>query len=505
MSTLIVGARIHTQEPNVSSILFDSDGITWLGTTHEAADVAADVRIDAHGMFLAPGFVDAHVHATNTGLAIIGLDLVPVTSSEELLDRVRRAAREFPGEPVIGHGWDETRWALPGLPTRAEIDAAAGGGVVYLSRIDVHSALVSTALVEAVPAIAGRPGFDPMSAQVSRQAHGDVRRVALGGIGPATRDRAQRAFLERASTNGIVAVHEMAGPTISGDDDARALLALAAESGPQVALYWGELASTGGIDRARSLGAVGAGGDLFVDGALGSRTAALHDPYTDDPGTCGALYIEHDEIVDHVVRCTAADVQAGFHVIGDRACDTVSSAFAAAHSVSDRDRFHRLRHRIEHAEMVSDTTLARLTQLGITLSMQPLFDGLWSAPGGMYEQRLGRARAHGMNRWGSAVSAGAHVAFSSDCPVTDMSPWLQIHAATHHHDPHERLTLDQAIIAYTRAGWMAVGDDQSGSIGTGMPAHLALWDAYPDENAPAPTCLSTWVGGHRTYTHASLR
>lgn len=505
MSTLVVGARIHSVGSQTTAILFDSRGITWLGSSEDAQDLAADERIDARGMFLTPGFVDAHVHATNTGLTIIGLDLGRVTSAPELLDRIRRARAEHPGEPIIGHGWDETRWTDPCVPTRTEFDAAAAGGVVYLSRIDVHSALVSTALLDAVPGIGNRAGFDAMSAQVSRQAHGDVRRVALGGIGPIVRERAQHAFLDRASRNGIVAVHEMAGPTISGEADALALTDLATGPGPRVVLYWGELASAGGIDRARSLGAIGAGGDLFVDGAIGSRTAALHEPYTDSPDTNGALYIEHDEIVDHVVQCTAANVQAGFHVIGDRACDTVSSAFAAAQSVSDADRFRRLRHRIEHAEMVSDTTLARLTRLGITLSMQPLFDGLWAGPGGMYEQRLGPTRAHGMNRWGSATRAGAHVAFSSDCPVTDMSPWLQIHAATHHHDPKERLTVDQAIAAYTRAGWLAAGDDHSGMIRTGMPAHLALWESVPDEAAPAPTCVSTWVGGERTYAHASMQ
>jgi predicted amidohydrolase YtcJ len=498
MSTLIVGARIHGAESRNTSILFDPSGIQWVGSDDAARGVDSKVLIDGHGMVLTPGFVDAHVHATNTGLMMIGLDLTDTTSAHDLLARVGHAASRHPGEPILGHGWDETRWLVRDLPTPVELDAAAAGHLAYLSRVDVHSALVSRALIAAEPDIQRLIGFTSGSALVSQHAHGAARRTALGSITPGLRNRAQRTFLDEASRRGIVAVHEMAGPTISGESDARELLRVASDQpGPQVFLYWGELASAGGIDRARGLGAVGAGGDLFLDGALGSRTAALHEPYTDDPRNRGALYVEFEDMVDHVVQCTFAGVQAGFHVIGDRACDLATEAFRMGAEQTGITEMRRLRHRLEHAEMVNQGSLATLTELGVALSMQPLFDGLWSSPGGMYEQRLGRERARTMNRWGSALRGGATVAFSSDCPVTAMSPWAQVRAAMQHHDPDERISEDDAVDAHSRAGWWAIGDDVAGVIKPSRPAHLALWergDAHHD-----PTCVATWVNGVCSY------
>lgn len=498
MNTLIVGAQIHGGESRHTSVLFDPSGIQWVGTDDAARGVNARVRINGHGMVLTPGFVDAHVHATNTGLMMIGLDLTDTTSAHDLLTRVRRSALRHPDEPILGHGWDETRWGARDLPTPEDLDAAAAGHLVYLSRVDGHSALVSRTLIAAEPDIQRLIGFTAGSALVSQHAHGEASRTALGSITPGLRNRAQRTFLDEASRRGIVAVHEMAGPTISGESDARELLQEAANlPGPRVFLYWGELASTGGIDRARGLGAVGAGGDLFLDGALGSRTAALHDPYSDDPGNRGALYVDFDSVVDHIVQCTHAGVQAGFHVIGDRACDLVTEAFMMGAEQTGIAEIRRLRHRLEHAEMVNEGSLATLTELGVALSMQPLFDGLWSSAGGMYEQRLGRERARTMNRWGSALRAGATVAFSSDCPVTAMSPWSQVRAAMQHHDPDERISEDAAVDAHSRAGWWAIGDDAAGVIAPGRPAHLALWD--PLDGDPDPACVATWVDGVCSY------
>lgn len=503
MSTLIVGARIHGADPRDTSILFAPSGILWIGTELDARDIDAGVRIDARGMVLTPGFVDAHVHATNTGLMMTGLDLTRTTSAHELLGRVATAAAEHPGEPILGHGWDETRWSTPDVPTLTELDRAGCGQPVYLSRVDVHSALVSSALLAQEPDIGTLSGYTRDSALVSQHAHGAARQRALGSITPGLRRRAQRAFLEQASRRGIVAVHEMAGPTISGESDARELLSVATDQpGPQVFLYWGELASRGGIERARELGAVGVGGDLFLDGALGSRTAALHEPYCDDPTTSGALYVTFDEVLDHIAVCTENGIQAGFHVIGDRACDLVAEAFRVCAKRADVTSMRRLRHRLEHAEMLSDASLRTLAELGVVLSMQPLFDGLWAGSGGMYEQRVGTERARGMNRWRSALERGSTVAFSSDCPVTEMSPWAQVHAAMQHHDPAERLGEGAAVDAHSRAGWWAVGDDSAGVIAPGRPAHVALWGETDAEGIP--DCLATWVSGDVSYIQEGI-
>ncbi len=264
---------------------------------------------------------------------------------------------------------------------------------MYLSRVDVHSAVVSTALVVRAPDVRGLPGWDAVG-PLSRQAHHAVREAILGTVGREQREAAQRAMRDRAAALGVVAIHEMAGPTISSEDDLAGLLALAGvEPGPLATGYWGELARDGGIERAQALGAIGVGGDLFMDGALGSRTACLCDPYADAPGTTGAAYLDADEVAEHVVAATRAGLQAGFHVIGDAASQTVVDGLTAAESALGAAGLRAGQHRLEHAELLSTEHIATLARLGVSASMQPMFDGLWGGPGGMYEQRLGADRA----------------------------------------------------------------------------------------------------------------
>ena len=218
------------------------------------------------------------------------------------------------------------------------------------------------------------------------------------------RRAAQRATRARAAALGIACMHEMAGPDISGEDDVRTLLDLAAaEAGPQVVAYWGEL---GGVDTARSLGARGAAGDLFVDGAIGSRTALLRTPYADDPTTSGAAYVTADAVAEHLVACTRAGLQGGFHVIGDAAADTVVAGLLAAEGVLGADRIRASRHRLEHVELVDADQIAVLARLGVFASMQPVFDALWGGGEGMYATRLGASRASTMNRFADLAGAG---------------------------------------------------------------------------------------------------
>ncbi|MGY9024137.1 MAG: amidohydrolase family protein, partial [Candidatus Nanopelagicales bacterium] len=145
--------------------------------------------------------------------------------------------------------------------------------------------------------------------------------------------------------------------------------------------------------------------------------------------------------------------------------------------------FHSLRHRLEHAEMLSKSGVKELGKLGMTASMQPLFDAWWGNPGGMYESRLG-TRAHQMNRWGSLQADGAAVCFSSDSPVTPNTPWTAVHAAMYHQNPQERISADAAFAAHSRSGWRALGAhfDSHGVIEVGAPAHLAIWHVQEFED-----------------------
>ena len=500
---LLWNATIHApSSPFATAMLIEGDTIAWLGedaAAHLHRD-SADVVIDAHGALVTPGFVDAHVHATSTGLALTGLDLSQTRSLADALDAIAHAAAGLPsGEVLIGHGWDETTWAEGRPPTRAEVDRASGSAPAYLSRIDVHSALASTALLDAVPGVAAADGFSA-DGPLARDAHHLVRVHALGSISAGQRERLQRAMRAHAASLGIVAVHEMAGPAISSEADLAALLALAeAEPGPLVTGYWGQLARDGGIDAASRVGAIGVGGDLFVDGALGSRTACLHEPYLDADGT-GAEYLDVDAIAAHIAAATDAGLQAGFHVIGDRACAAVTAAFRQVAVTHGTAAVRAAGHRIEHAEMLADDDIATLAELGVTASMQPMFDALWGGPSGMYEQRLGTTRAHAMNRLADLATAGVLVAFGSDAPVTELGPWAAVRAAVFHHQPAQRMTARAAFGAHTRAGWRAIGRPEAGVIAPGAPAHLAIWDA-PEQAVQVPDSrIASWSTDPRSGT-----
>ena len=463
----VLGSAVHT------AVLIEDDRIAWVG--HSPEDVSAECIVELDGAVIAPGFVDAHVHTTSTGLTLIGLDLTAADNLPQTLDLIASAAARGPG-PLIGHGWDETRWPQSRPPTRTQIDRAVGGRIAYLSRIDVHSALASSALVDLVPGISGMDGFSP-DGPLTRAAHHAVREVAQEQVARGRRAEAQRAARAHAASLGIVAMQEMAGPVISSPDDLADLLDLArAEPGPLVHGYWGELAQDGGIERARQLGAIGVAGDLFIDGSIGSRTAGLRACYADAPDTDGTQYLTADAVEEHVHRASLAGMQAGFHVIGDAATDTVVSAIARVAQRIGTDEFRAQRHRLEHAEMLDDRHLTVLARLGVTASMQPLFDALWGAPGGMYERRLGRARMEGMNRFASILGAGMPLAFGSDQPVTPLGPWAALDAAVAHHRVEERIPREAAFIAHTVAGWRAVGCDDAGMITPGARAHVVVWD-----------------------------
>lgn len=500
---LLHGGTIYSPvSPFATAMLIDGDRIAWLGedSAAQAHRDSAHRTIDLRGALVTPGFVDAHVHATSTGLMLTGLDLTQTTSLAHMLSLLESRARQLHGATIIGHGWDETRWPEGRPPTRAEIDRATWGSVAYLSRVDVHSAVVSSALVAMVPGVRDLAGFDA-AGPLSQQAHHAVRDHILGGIDAPARRAAHAVMREHAASLGIVAMHEMAGPTISSEDDLRELLSTAAaDAGPLVTGYWGELAADGGIERARDLGAVGVAGDLFVDGAIGSRTACMCSPYSDDQATTGAQYLSADDVAAHVIAATQAGMQAGFHVIGDGAARSVIDGLRAAEALLGAGAIRSLGHRLEHAECLSDMDITALVDLGITASMQPMFDGLWGGPGGMYEQRLGVERAHRMNRFADLQSAGVLLAFGSDAPVTDVGPWQAVRAAMHHGTPAQSISARAAFSAHTRGGWRAVGEHSAGVLAPDAPAHLAFWAASDVTVQAADDRLAAWSTDPRSGT-----
>lgn len=496
--TLYRNGSVYTAaDPFATAMLVDGDTVAWVGSEQAATSIADSSMevVDLRGALLAPGFVDSHVHLTETGIALDALQLSGVRSAAELLDAVAASCASASGTDgtvpegtLLGHGWDETTWADPALPTREELERAAGGRKVYLSRVDAHSALVSSSLA----ASAGLEGLDGYTAggQVKRGAH-TAARMAARRLPAATLRGYQRRALAEAAANGYVALAEMAAPHIGSIEDLQLAAAwngtgvsgtgVQGGSVPEILPYWGELATS--ADHARSildgLGAsvLGLAGDLNIDGSIGSRTASLRADYADAPGERGSLYLSVSEAAAHLAACSALGVQAGFHVIGDAGLDAALDALDLAAAEVGEQRVRAAGHRFEHVELADPAAISRLAKYSVTVSAQPVFDALWGGGDSLYQQRLGSRRL-GMNAFASFYAAGVPICFGSDSPVTPLRPWSSVRACLEHSNPAEQISARAAFLGHTRAGWRAARyrNPMAGQLVPGAPASFAVWE-----------------------------
>jgi predicted amidohydrolase YtcJ len=503
--TLYRNGSVYTAaDPFASAMLVDGDTIAWVGSEQAAtsiADSSMDI-IDLRGALVAPGFVDSHVHLTETGIALDSLQLGGVRSARELLDAV---AASGGNGAVLGHGWDESRWDDPRLPDAEELDRAAGGRPVYLSRVDVHSALVSPSLA-ASAGLADLDGYAP--GHVRRQAHSAARqatrRLPAGAL-----QEYQRRALDEAAANGYVALAEMGAPKISSMDDLRLAAGWDAAAGsgpvPEVLPYWGQLTPT--ADEAAALLAElgvrvrGFAGDLNIDGSIGSRTASLREPYADAPGETGTTYLSVSEAAAHLAACSELGIQGGFHVIGDAGLDAALQALDEAAALVGEQRVRAAGHRFEHVEMADADAIAWLAKYSVTVSAQPAFDAAWGGQGRLYEQRLG-SRSRGMNPFASFYSAGVPICFGSDTPVTPLRPWSGVRACLEHHDAGQRISARAAFLGHTRAGWRAARyeNPMAGQLVPGAPATFAVWEVDELMVQVADNRVQSWSTDPRART-----
>ena len=512
---LLHNGRIYSSaaaQPATALVLID-ERIGYVGSDAGARALASGApEVDLGGRLVTPAFVDAHVHIIQTGQVIRGLDLHGARRKDDVLGELRRYAAAHPGRRIIvGQGWDERHWPDPRPPTRAELDQAASGIAVYLARVDVHSAVVSTALLDQLPEVTAADGYRP-DGLVSREAHHLVRGRMDRLFSDAERRSDATVALRRAAAAGVGSVHDMGGPHLGPIEDIERVREAAADVGIRLVSYWGELASEETLALARSIGVAGLAGDLCIDGAIGSRTAALSRSYSDQESgaAVGARYLGGDDIAGHIIECTRAGVQAGFHCIGDEAVAAAVDGFRHAGSVVGAAALRRRHHRLEHVEMAAEADFPVLAEYGVTVSMQPAFDALWGGPGELYEQRLGVDRAAGMNRCGSLRRAGVPLAFGTDSPVTPLAGWDTVRAAVSHWRPGERMGVADAFAAATIDAHRAGLVHHVGLLQAGWQADFAVWD--PEAGAdvdpsglprigagPPPSCWATVVAGRQIY------
>ena len=536
-ATLYRGGSVYSPaDPFATAMVVVGAEVAWVGS-EDGAPAAAEV-VELEGALVTPAFVDSHVHTTETGLAVEGVDCSGTRSLTELLTLVENAARRARGRAILGHGWDDRNWPEQRPPHRRELDRASWGGVVYLGRVDVHSAVVSTALAVS----AGLRDLDGWSddGRVERAAHHGARDATRGAIGAGHREHLQRMALGQAAAAGVAVVHEMSAPHIAPPDDLPALVRLAADPDlPDVVAYHGELVAD--VEQACALlsrfqaqgvSLAGLGGDLCVDGSVGSRTAAFLDDYADAPGERGYLYVDPGAVAGHLLACIGAGTTPGFHVIGDAAVAAVLDGLRRAEVTVGRPAVCGARTRLEHVECVDAGTAAELASYAVVASVQPAFDAAWGGPADLYSERLGPARGPLLNPLALLASAGVPLALGSDTPVTPFDPWGAVRAAAFHRTPGHGISARAALLAHTRGAYRAAGDPDplAGVLVPGAQATFAVWEpselvvqapdarvqgwstdprsgtpGLPDltPGVPAPRCRQTVLRGRTIYAALS--
>jgi len=484
--------------------------------------------IELGGKFLMPGFNDAHAHLAHGGFERLNVNLTGVKSLDEFRARIRaKAESAAPGEWIEGRGWDESLWPVRVLPTRWDVDEVAAGHPVFLQRVDGHLAVASTkALQLASITIASR---DPKGGKIDRDANGqpngvlrDSALTAMMNVIPKPTHQQRRQALESALADaarwGVTSIQDN-----SSWEDFQVFVEIEKEGKLTARVYeWLPFdESVGQLDAMRNSHPQSdkmlRTGMLkgFMDGSLGSHTAALMEPYADDPGNSGLAQYDPAKLNEMAKDRVLAGFQLGFHAIGDKGVQMALDAFAEAEKAAKQKKIKAanggedFRLRVEHAQVTSPLQVVKFRDLKVIASMQPshlLTDMKWA------EARLGTKRAEHSYAWAEFLQRGVTLAFGTDYPVEPISPFRGLYAATtrksesgkDEYYPEQKISMDQAIAAYTTGSAFAeFAEKEKGLMVPGMLADFVVLDRDPTAVVPQKLLetqvLRTVVGGKTVY------
>ncbi|MEX0991991.1 MAG: amidohydrolase family protein [Actinomycetota bacterium] len=476
--TLYRATRVRTQgQPATGEwLLVDGRHIERVGIGDPPP---ADRIVDLPGATIIPGFIDAHVHLTGTGIRSRWPQAAAAGSPGELVAALTDLMR-VANASILVHGFDESRWTERRVPTLEELDAIGPHPVVCV-RADGHVSLANTPALERsdaldLPGVARDEAGSP-TGLVTRAANDALQRWYVDQLGDQELEELQLEAAAVAAARGVTSVHEMSIPASRGTRDLDVLLAHRERLPVDVVAY----AATMDIPLVMERGLGRIGGDLSMDGSIGARTAFVSAAYVDDPGT-GVGYIEEDDLASFLQEAHVAGLQVGLHAIGDAAIERTVTAWERVYRALDsrlRRHFRARRHRIEHFEMPVEGHIERAAALGLAISVQPAFDATWGFPGQLYEQRLGETRAAAMNPFRTMVERGLTLGAGSDTPITPLDPLAGVHALEHPHDPTRALARDDALRLATVGSARLAHQDKKGRLEPGMHADFVAYDQDP--------------------------
>lgn len=536
--TLIENARVYTMDreaPHAEAIAMRGGRIMAVGTKEEVGQIGGITRrVDAEGRAVIPGLIDAHIHFLAYARSLSRINLDGVASKKEALAQVTEKAQGLEaGKWIVGGGWNHNLWTPPQFPTRHDLDRAAPNNPVYLARKDLHSCWVNTLALQRAHITRDTP--DPPGAAIGRDEWGEpdgmlfesataLARHAIDDAEEEAADLMRRGFSHLAAM-GLVGFHDCEGPDAF---EAFQKLDAQGELGMRVVIFL----AYSHLDEAIRLGLrTGFGSErlrvgpvkIFSDGALGSKTAQMLEPYEGFPNDKGISTIPQEELERAVMRAAAAGIPAAIHAIGDAANRRVLDAFAKVQGSrlgAESNNFEpgtlnlelrELRNRIEHAQLLHPADIQRFAQLGVVASMQPLH----ATSDMRAADRLWGERARYGYAWRSLLNAGALLAFGSDAPVESPNPFLGIHAAVTRQDendqpeegwyPQERLAVEEAVRAYTQGAAYSAPylPGVTGTLTPGAAADLLILDRDIFTVEPAEIKgvqpLLTLIGGEAAY------
>ncbi len=500
---LIYGGPIYTaddRKPRVEAVLIRGKRIVFAGDREEAEqraqDISALARIDLKGAAAYPGFTDAHAHLFGIGLRDMTLNLEGTTSLAEMLARIAEAANRRGAGTLYGRGWIETHWPEGRFPTRADLDPVTGDRPALFVRADGHALVANSAALAAAGITDKTP--DPPGGAILRDARGqptgmliDRAMDLVADLLPKESDFDRRAVYRRANAVytalGWTGVHNMsvAPADVPLLEDMAKIGELTLKVYNAVTPQGAEALFAQGPRRAADGRVITRAVKLYMDGALGSRGAALLAPYSDAPESVGLLQMTEEDALAYFRKGLKSGIQIATHAIGDRANRLLLDWIAKAMRLVPRSEWARPdpRFRDEHAQILNPADIPRFAQLGVIASMQPshAISDLFFAP-----KRLGQARLKGAYAWRSLIESGAIVAAGSDAPVERGDPRIEFYAAVHRHGLdgfqgegwHPEEAVDRMIALKMLTAWPAYAsfrEHELGTVAAGKRADLTVF------------------------------
>ncbi len=478
------------------------------------------LQIDGNGQTLLPGLIDAHGHVSSLGRAVEQIDLVGSASLDDALGRIKRFAEANPDVPwLLGRGWNQVLWSDSTFPDRADLDQIVSDRPVYLGRIDGHAAWANSLALERAGITAAT--LDPEGGRLLRDSEGqptgiliDAAMDSVNEAIPAPTEKDIRRYyltaIKRLASLGVTGTHD-AGVNIREIEVLREM----DEQGELSIRLYSMLSGAGEVLDFLQTPQIDSGSELlairsvkiYSDGALGSRGAALIEPYTDEPSQSGLVFDDVETLSRHIEKANRMGFQANVHAIGDFANRLVLDAFERARKSTTGD----FRNRVEHAQVIHKDDFERYATMGIIASVQPTHA---TSDKNMAQDRLGPERIKGAYAWRTMLDSSIRIAGGSDYPVEPANPMFGLHAAVTRQDRgdlpvggwyvEQALTREEALRAFTvDAAYAAHQEDRLGRLQSGYQADFILIDKdyfeVPASDIWKLKVQETWVAGQQVY------